>query len=44
MVPLGLVSGVFEVRTQVDRDLTTISGVDQRLWLIKNLGRHKEFA
>jgi hypothetical protein len=31
---------VFEVRTQVDRDLTTVSRVDRRLGLIKNLGRH----
>jgi hypothetical protein len=40
MVSLGLVGEVFEVRTQVDRDLTTISRVDRRLRLIKNLGRH----
>jgi hypothetical protein len=40
MVSLGLVGEVFEVRTQVDRDLTTVSRVDRRLRLIKNLGRH----
>jgi hypothetical protein len=28
------------VRTQVDRDLTTVSRVDRRLGLVKNLGRH----
>jgi hypothetical protein len=28
------------VRTQVDHDLTTVSRVDRRLRLIKNLGRH----
>jgi hypothetical protein len=35
-----LVGEFFEVRAQVDRDLTTVSRVDQRLGLIKNLGRH----
>jgi hypothetical protein len=40
MVPIGLVGEVFEVRTQVDRDLTTVSKVDRRLGLNKNLGRH----
>jgi hypothetical protein len=40
MVSLGLVGEVFEVRTHVDRDLTTVSRVDQQLRLIKNLGRH----
>jgi hypothetical protein len=30
----------FEVRAHVDRDLTTVSRVDRRLGLIKNLGRH----
>jgi hypothetical protein len=30
----------FEVRAQVDRDLTTVSSVDRLLGLIKNLGRH----
>jgi hypothetical protein len=40
MVSLGLVGEVFEVRTQVDRDLTTVSRVDRQLRLIKNLGRH----
>jgi hypothetical protein len=37
---LGLVGEVFEVRTQVDRDLTTVSRVDRLLGLNKNLGRH----
>jgi hypothetical protein len=37
---LGLVGEFFEVRTQVDRDLTTVSRVDRQLGLIKNLGRH----
>jgi hypothetical protein len=41
MVPLGLVGEVFGVRTQVDRDLTTVSRVDRRLGLIKNLGHHR---
>jgi hypothetical protein len=40
MVPLGLVGEVFGVRTQVDCYLTTVSTVDRRLGLIKNLGRH----
>jgi hypothetical protein len=40
MVSLGLVGEVFEVRTQVDRDLTTVSRVDRQLRLIKNPGRH----
>jgi hypothetical protein len=40
MVSLGLVGEVFEVRTQVDRDLTIVSRVDRQLRLIKNLGRH----
>jgi hypothetical protein len=40
-VSLELVDEFFEVRTQVDRDLTTVSWVDRRLGLIKNLGRHK---
>jgi hypothetical protein len=40
MVSLELVGEVFEVRTQVDRDLTTVSRADRRLSLIKNLGRH----
>jgi hypothetical protein len=35
-----LVGEFFEVRTQVDRDLTIVSRVDQRLGLIKNLGCH----
>jgi carbonic anhydrase len=30
------------VRTQVDRDLTTVSWVDRLLGLIKNLGRHRK--
>jgi hypothetical protein len=39
---LGLIGEVFQVRTQVDRDLTIVSRVDRLLWLIKNLGRHSE--
>jgi hypothetical protein len=39
-VSLELVGEFFGVRTQVDRDLTTVSRVDRRLGLIKNLGRH----
>jgi hypothetical protein len=39
-VSLELVGEVFEVRTQVDRDLTIVSRVDRRLGLIQNLGRH----
>jgi hypothetical protein len=35
-----LVGEFFEVRTQVDHYLTTVSRVDRRLGLIKNLGRH----
>jgi hypothetical protein len=38
---LELVGEFFEVRAQVDRDLTTVSRVDRRLGLIKNLGRHR---
>jgi hypothetical protein len=41
MVSLGLVGEFFEVRTQVDRDLTTVSEVDRRLGLIKNVGRDR---
>jgi hypothetical protein len=37
-----LVDEFFEVRTQVDRDLTIVSRVDRRLGLIKNLGCHKK--
>jgi hypothetical protein len=37
---IELVAEFFEVRAQVDRDLTTMSRVDRRLGLIKNLGRH----
>jgi hypothetical protein len=37
---LGLVGEIFEVRAQVDRDLTIVSRVDRQLRLIKNLGRH----
>jgi hypothetical protein len=37
---IELVGEFFEVRAQVDRDLTTVSRVDRRLGLIKNLGRH----
>jgi hypothetical protein len=40
MGSLGLVGEVFEVKTQVDRDLTTVSRVDRQLGLNKNLGRH----
>jgi hypothetical protein len=39
-VSLELVGEFFEVKTQVDRDLTTVSRVDRRSGLIKNLGRH----
>jgi hypothetical protein len=38
---IRLVGEVFEVRTQVERDLTTVSRVDRLLGLNKNLGRHK---
>jgi hypothetical protein len=38
MGSLGLVGEVFEVRAQVDRDLTTVSRVDRQLGLNKNLG------
>jgi hypothetical protein len=41
-VLLELVGEFFEVRTQVDRDLTTVSRVDRQLGLIKNLGRHRD--
>jgi hypothetical protein len=37
---IELAGELFEVRVQVDRDLTTVSRVDRRLGLIKNLGRH----
>jgi hypothetical protein len=37
---LRWVSEFFEVRAQVDRDLTTISCFDRLLGSIKNLGRH----
>jgi hypothetical protein len=37
---LGLVGVIFEVRTQVDCDLTNVSSVDRQLGLNKNLGRH----
>jgi hypothetical protein len=37
---LELVGEFFEVRTQVDRDLTIVSRVDRPLGLIKNLGCH----
>jgi hypothetical protein len=42
MGSLGLFGEIFEVRTQVDRDLTTVSRVDRQLRLIKNLGRHSQ--
>jgi hypothetical protein len=35
-----LVGEVFEVRTQVDHDLTSVNRFDRPLGLIKNLGRH----
>jgi hypothetical protein len=35
---IEFVGEFFEVRTQVDRDLTTVSRVDLRLGLIENLG------
>jgi hypothetical protein len=38
---LELVGEFLEVRTQVDRDSATVSRVDRRLGLIKNLGRHR---
>jgi hypothetical protein len=44
MGSLGLVGEVFEVKTQVDRDLTTVSRVDRQLGLNKNLGRHTSQA
>jgi hypothetical protein len=44
MVSLELVGEVFEVSTQVDRDLTTVSRVYRRLGLIKNPGRHSYTA
>jgi hypothetical protein len=34
------VGEVFEVRTQVDRDLTNVSRIGRLLELNKNLGRH----
>jgi hypothetical protein len=37
---IELVGEFFEVRAQVDCDLTTVSWVDRLLGLIKNLGRH----
>jgi hypothetical protein len=40
MGSLGLVGEVFEVRAQVDRDLTTVSSFDRLLRLNKNQGRH----
>jgi hypothetical protein len=39
-VGLSQVGEFFEVRAQVDRDLTPVSWVDRLLGLIKNLGRH----
>jgi hypothetical protein len=41
---IELVGEFFEVRAQVDRDLTTVSRVDRLLGLIKNLGRHTELV
>jgi hypothetical protein len=43
-VSLELVGEFFEVRTQVDRDLTTVSRVDRRLGLIKILGHHSAWG
>jgi hypothetical protein len=40
MGSLGLVGEIFEVRTQVDCDLTIVSRVDRQFRLIKNLGHH----
>jgi hypothetical protein len=40
MGSLGLVGEVYEVRNQVDRELTTKSSFDRLLRLNKNLGRH----
>jgi hypothetical protein len=39
-----LVGEFFEVRAQVDRDLTTVCRVDRRLGLIKNPGRHSRYT
>jgi hypothetical protein len=44
MGSLGLVSEVFEVRTQIDRDLTNVDSFDRLLGLNKNLGRHTKTA
>jgi hypothetical protein len=41
---IELVGEFFEVRTQVDLDLTTVRRVDRRLGLIKNLGYHNDTA
>jgi hypothetical protein len=40
MGSLALVGEVYEVWTQVDRELTTVSSFDRLLRLNKNLGRH----
>jgi hypothetical protein len=40
-VSLELVGEFPKVRTQVDRDLTSVSRADQRIGLNKDLGRHK---
>jgi hypothetical protein len=42
MGSLGWVSEFFEVRTHVDRVLTTVDYFDRLLMLIKNLGRHND--
>jgi hypothetical protein len=39
---IEFVGEFFEVRAQVDRDLTTVIRVDRRLGLIKNLGYHTD--
>jgi hypothetical protein len=40
MGSLGLVGEIFEVKTQVDRDLTTVNRVDRQLGLNKDLRCH----
>jgi hypothetical protein len=39
---IELVGEFFELKAQVDRDLTTVSRVNRRLGLIKNHGRHSK--
>jgi hypothetical protein len=43
-VSLGFVGEVFEVRTQVDHDLTSVSRFDRPLGLTKNLGHHNFYS